>query len=1235
MADPMGAEIVVEQDAPFSTPKRPSRVVKPTSKVRDTARQLEDTAIETRRNTRQTTRNVPAEEQIDRPTETRKSSGSGSGSSDGRAMLQKALDLLAESRRETKRLQEALKEQMEMTRELREAVAKQEETVHEMGKQMVEIKEQMTEELQRVREQLETITTNATDGPQRSYADVTRLTPFLPHNDSRTLAAPPNPTDVLYCTIDVSRLGEDEARLSAGTIRATVENEVRSELDNPTWRCRAVTKDPKNPHYVRITCRNESEHEIVKRVAETKLAPGARILRDGLYPIRVDNVNRIAVLDERNEVRAETTEMLGRENDTEVAKIAWLSKRDIPKAYGSMVVYLKKRSEARRFINEGFFVAGGESGTTKAFERRDRPKQCYNCQQITSHKAYQCDRPQERFRNVSHAAAPMSHTAETVGSSIHYNMNSIFRLFQLNVRKQGPVHDSLMNDKDIQDATVLAIQEPQARRIQGRLLMTPMGHHKWVKMVPTTEREGRWVIRSMLWVNKEVEAEQVPIDSPDVTVAVVRLPDRLVFTASVYVPGGDAQALQDICAKLRRAIQEVRRRSGGAVDVVVVGDFNRHDQVWGGDDVAVERQGEADPIIDLMNDFMLRSLLRRGTKTWQSGDYETTIDLVLASEELADANIKCAIHGTEHGSDHRTIETVFDISVPGPKQEERLLFKNAPWKEINSRITDTLRSRPVGNTVQQKTDRLMLAVLDAVQALTPRAKPSPYAKRWWTNDLTQLRHVYTYWRNRARAVRRVGQNVKDLENTAKAAAKQYHDAIRQRKNNHWKEFLADNDNIWKAAKYMKSGDDAAFGKVPQLVKADGTATTSHQEQAEELLSKFFPPLPDNIEDEGPRQQRAPVTMPNLTLEEVERQLWATKSWKAPGEDGLPAIVWKQVWPSVKHDVLDIFQASLEEGVIPDQWRHARIIPLKKPGKDDYTIAKAWRPISLLATLGKVLESVVAERISHAVETHGLLPTNHFGARKQRSAEQALVLLQEHIFSAWRSRQVVSLISFDVKGAYNGVCKERLLQRMKARGIPEDLLRWIDSFCSERTATIVINGQSSESRPLPQAGLPQGSPLSPILFLFFNADLVQTQIDRNGGAIAFVDDYTAWVSGPTAQSNQRGIQAVIDKALDWERRSGATFEAEKTAIIHFTRYTGRVDSEPFIIKGERVFPKDQVKILGVIMDSRLHYKQHISRAATKGLEAAMELKRLKGMAPSTTRQLFTAVHRRIRSIEYKG
>jgi hypothetical protein len=180
-----------------------------------------------------------------------------------------------------------------------------------------------------------------------------------------------------------------------------------------------------------------------------------------------------------------------------------------------------------------------------------------------------------------------------------------------------------MNDEEIQDATVLSIQEPQARRIQGRLLTTPMSHHKWTKMVPTTYREGRWAIRSMLWINKDVEAEQVMIESPDLTSATVRLPNRLVMVASVYVPGCDPQALRSTCNKLRKAITETRRKAGTEVEVAIVGDFNQHDQLWGGDDVSLERQGEADLIIDLMSEFSLSSLLQRGTKTWHNGEYDT------------------------------------------------------------------------------------------------------------------------------------------------------------------------------------------------------------------------------------------------------------------------------------------------------------------------------------------------------------------------------------------------------------------------------------------------------------------------------------------------------------------------------------------------------------------------------------------------------------------------------------
>jgi hypothetical protein len=186
-------------------------------------------------------------------------------------------------------------------------------------------------------------------------------------------------------------------------------------------------------------------------------------------------------------------------------------------------------------------------------------------------------------------------------------------------------------------------------------------------------------------------------------------------------------------------------------------------------------------------------------------------------------------------------------------------------------------------------------------------------------------------------------------------------------------------------------------------------------------------------------------------------------------------------------------------------------------------------------------------------------------------------------------------------------------------------KWIGAFCSDRTANMVVNGYTSPQQQLPQAGLPQGSPISPILFLFFNADLVQQKIDSKGGSIAFVDDYTAWVTGPSAEANHIRIQQIVDRAVQWEKCSGTTFESTKTALVHFTRTASRSESAlaSVIVKGETIAPKPTAKILGVVLDSGLRYRCHIARTATKGLKAALALKRLKMLSPSTARQLFNA------------
>ncbi len=127
------------------------------------------------------------------------------------------------------------------------------------------------------------------------------------------------------------------------------------------------------PHRVKIACRDESKHAKVKQVVEAKLTRGVRILRDDLYPIRVDSVNRMAILDEKGGIRARATEVLGKENDTQVAKAAWLSDKDNSKAYGSMVVYLSKRADVQRFLRERLLYARGESVILKPLSAGNAP----------------------------------------------------------------------------------------------------------------------------------------------------------------------------------------------------------------------------------------------------------------------------------------------------------------------------------------------------------------------------------------------------------------------------------------------------------------------------------------------------------------------------------------------------------------------------------------------------------------------------------------------------------------------------------------------------------------------------------------------------------------------------------------------------------------------------------------------------------------------------------------------
>jgi hypothetical protein len=386
MAGPAQDQIVVEVADRPPSPKRPSRTLKPSAKVREAMQSIEDTATVAKTTTSMVARTVAA-----RGTRTVGIENGVNGRIEtGKSGLQVLL--------------EAINEQRNTICELRDVISKQHDAIQELHRQLEDTRTQLSEELKQARDQIDvlqrksSVTATAQVSPSRSYAEIARTPPSSQPSGIRTLssqnATPSTLTDTLFCTIDTSRVDEKEkGKVQVADIRKTIEAEIQRRESKENWRCAAVVKEARNPHRVRVICRDEVEVQLVKEAAQKISVPGVRVLRDQLYPVRVDNANRTAVLDAEGNILPGTAEALGRENEVNIAKIAWLSRKDAGKAYGSMVVYVTRGSEARRLLDARYFHLAGESAYTAVFAPREGPVQCFNCQEL-GHKAFACKKPQ-------------------------------------------------------------------------------------------------------------------------------------------------------------------------------------------------------------------------------------------------------------------------------------------------------------------------------------------------------------------------------------------------------------------------------------------------------------------------------------------------------------------------------------------------------------------------------------------------------------------------------------------------------------------------------------------------------------------------------------------------------------------------------------------------------------------------------------------------------------------------
>jgi Reverse transcriptase (RNA-dependent DNA polymerase) len=324
----------------------------------------------------------------------------------------------------------------------------------------------------------------------------------------------------------------------------------------------------------------------------------------------------------------------------------------------------------------------------------------------------------------------------------------------------------------------------------------------------------------------------------------------------------------------------------------------------------------------------------------------------------------------------------------------------------------------------------------------------------------------------------------------------------------------------------------------------------------------------------------------VSQEEVQRVLNHLPSGKAPGSDGIPNEVLRILGPSISEGLAQAISSAFAGGTLSTRYKESVIIALRKEGKKDYSLPGSYRLIALENTLAKVVEKVIANRLSQITEEHDLLPWTQMGARKNRSTLSAIGLITACVQTAWRARLgcVVFMLSLDLAGAFDKVPHSRLLEILQLKGLPSWLTDIIASFMQDRRTRIAYTGYESDWIEA-RTGISQGSPLSLILFLFFIAGLLEKFQDPNKDIVGFgfMDDTNLIAWGPSAEDNCRRLTTAHTQCEEWSIANGAKFAPDKYQLIHFTRRRQHAEDLRSIvqIRDHQVALQDKaIRVLGV-------------------------------------------------------
>ena len=335
----------------------------------------------------------------------------------------------------------------------------------------------------------------------------------------------------------------------------------------------------------------------------------------------------------------------------------------------------------------------------------------------------------------------------------------------------------------------------------------------------------------------------------------------------------------------------------------------------------------------------------------------------------------------------------------------------------------------------------------------------------------------------------------------------------------------------------------------------------------------------------------PLTDVEFKREEVEKKLKNIKVAGAPGPD--------KVWSKVLHDMADqlaepltiIYSRLMQEGMVPGVWRLANVCPVFKKGtKGD---PANYRPVSLTCVVGKVMESLIRDKMVEHLERHNLIRDSQHGFMSGRSTATNMLVYMEALTKLLDQGHAVDVLYLDFAKAFDKVPHERLLAKCRGLGLGGKLLEWIRMWLRDRKQRVVINGEASEWSEV-LSGVPQGSVLGPTLFLIFINDIDRAVEVTNSILLKFADD-TKVGRVVESEEQRRELQSTIDRLVEWSTEWQMLFNAGKCHILHLGARNARHE---YTMDGKKLEAVEVEKDVGVLVHQSLKPSMQCARAASR-------------------------------------